>query len=139
MQLERTNSRLTKKSKSFKVNQKTSSLSQTSITTHTSNKKAKVSSKEHKNYKTEICKNFELNKNCRFGSQCCYAHGKEELRKKTVFKDHYKTKICKHFHTSGFCAYSSRCQYFHLTNERIYAEILESFVDKTVNRMKEYP
>ena len=34
----------------------------------------------HSNYKTQICRNFELNGMCSFGNLCCFAHGKEELR-----------------------------------------------------------
>ena len=34
------------------------------------------------NYKIAICKNWEKDKTCRYGSKCSFAHGNEELRKK---------------------------------------------------------
>jgi hypothetical protein len=81
-------------------------------------------------YKTEICKNFEIYNFCKFGSRCCFAHGKSELRKKKDFNDFYKTKICKHFNENGFCPYGNRCQYFHFNSHNIYSELLDTFVKK---------
>ena len=37
----------------------------------------------HSNYKTQICRNFELNGMCSFGNLCCFAHGAPELRQLT--------------------------------------------------------
>lgn len=81
-------------------------------------------------YKTEICKNYEQSKFCKFGSNCCFAHGETELRTKFVSNEFYKTKICRHFEHSGFCPYGQRCQYFHFQSNRVYSEILESLSNK---------
>ena len=35
----------------------------------------------YNNYKTQVCKYFEQEKQCHFGKNCTYAHGKDELRK----------------------------------------------------------
>jgi len=64
-------------------------------------------------YKTEFCKNWELNKVCKFGDKCCFAHGKHELKNKTVIHNKYKTKPCKQYHQTGYCPYGQRCQYLH--------------------------
>lgn len=88
-------------------------------------------------YKTEICKNFELKGKCKWGENCCFAHGKAELRKKTLFNYFYKTKICKHFHKNGYCPYASRCQYFHFKTFQKFQELLESFSNKLFLRIKE--
>lgn len=88
-------------------------------------------------YKTEICKNFELYQKCKFGENCCFAHGRNELRKKQAFNDFYKTKICKHFHRKGFCPYGNRCQYFHFQTNSIYKELLETLVKKINHGMNE--
>jgi hypothetical protein len=88
-------------------------------------------------YKTEICKNFDLKGKCRWGENCCFAHGKAELRKKTLFNYFYKTKICKHFHKNGYCPYASRCQYFHFKTFQKFQELLESFSNKLFLRIKE--
>lgn len=59
-------------------------------------------------YKTELCRNFELQGFCKFGESCCYAHGVHELRSKTHLNSNYKSKICKHFHGEGGCPYGLR-------------------------------
>lgn len=60
-------------------------------------------------FKTELCKNFELQGSCKWGDSCCYAHGKAELRSKTHLNPNYKSKICKHFHgPTGYCPYGLR-------------------------------
>jgi hypothetical protein len=38
-----------------------------------------VPSSPKRNYKTELCKNFEESRYCRYGSKCNFAHGKDEL------------------------------------------------------------
>ena len=73
---------------------------------------------------------------CRWGDSCCFAHGKPELRSKTLFSSFYKTKICKHFHKKGYCPYASRCQYFHLKTYEIYQELFESLVKKLHGRVE---
>ena len=35
----------------------------------------------YNNYKTQVCKYFEQEKQCHFGKNYTYAHGKDELRK----------------------------------------------------------
>jgi hypothetical protein len=59
-------------------------------------------------FKTELCKNYELQGSCKFGDACCYAHGMRELRDKTHLNSNYKSKICKHFHGQGGCPYGLR-------------------------------
>jgi len=64
-------------------------------------------------HKTELCKNWELKKVCKFGDKCCFAHGKHELKNKTLTHVKYKTKPCKQYHQTGYCPYGQRCQYLH--------------------------
>jgi len=74
----------------------------------------KVFVEEYKRkYKTEMCKNWELRGNCKFGDRCCFAHGKHELKGKTLTHVKYKTKPCKQYHQTGYCPYGQRCQYLH--------------------------
>ena len=86
-------------------------------------------------FKTEICKNFELFAECKFGQSCFFAHGKNELRSKVDFSHFYKTKLCRNYFRHGFCHYSSRCQYFHLKPSAVYTELFESFVNKVYARI----
>lgn len=89
-------------------------------------------------YKTEICKNFELYQKCKWGDNCCFAHGKTELRKNQTLNSFYKTKICKHYHQNGFCPYGLRCQYFHFKSYGIYKEFLEIFVNKFHGNLEKF-
>jgi len=68
-------------------------------------------------YKTEICKFWELNKTCKFGDSCAFAHGNNEMRQKIIYSSSYKTKKCKQFFDFGFCLYGSRCQFLHQERE----------------------
>jgi hypothetical protein len=64
-------------------------------------------------FKTELCKNWELRGQCKFGDKCCFAHGKHELKSKTFSHMKYKTKPCKQYFQTGYCPYGLRCQYLH--------------------------
>lgn len=90
-------------------------------------KKIKKDFTKNPNYKTEICKNFEVFGKCEWLKNCCFAHGKNELREKSNFNSNYKTKICKNYHFKGFCLYGSRCQYYHFKSNNTFSELLNSF------------
>ena len=64
-------------------------------------------------YKTELCKYYEINGKCKYGDNCAYAHGKENLRSKVTHSTYYRTKKCVQFFTYGFCPYGNRCQFAH--------------------------
>ncbi|CAD8173201.1 unnamed protein product [Paramecium octaurelia] len=66
-----------------------------------------------KKKKTELCKNFQLTGQCKFGNECSFAHGYSELQAKTHLHQKYKTKPCNRYFTQGFCPYGIRCQYLH--------------------------
>eukprot|EP00026_Physarum_polycephalum_P010541 Phypoly_transcript_10707.p1 GENE.Phypoly_transcript_10707~~Phypoly_transcript_10707.p1 ORF type:complete len:341 (+),score=73.09 Phypoly_transcript_10707:152-1024(+) len=67
----------------------------------------------HQNrYKTELCKSYTETGNCRYGTKCQFAHGKEEIRP-ILRHPKYKTEICKTFHTTGTCPYGMRCRFIH--------------------------
>ena len=73
-------------------------------------------------YKTELCRQFTIYGNCKYGEKCQFAHGDLELRE---VKKHpkYKTELCKTFHLTGFCNYGKRCHFIHkassLTDEEL--------------------
>ena len=65
--------------------------------------------------KTEICRNWQLNK-CRFGDKCAFAHGSNQLVKKTHVDRKYKVTKCRSFHgAEAHCMYGTRCQFAHMT------------------------
>ena len=67
-------------------------------------------------YKSEMCSNWELFGACLYGSNCCFAHGKEELVEKRK-GTRYRTRKCKNYWNLGYCAYGRRCRFQHATGE----------------------
>ena len=70
-------------------------------------------------YKTELCKFYELTGKCKYGDNCAYAHGKENLRSKVTNTTAYRTKKCIQFFENGYCPYGSRCQFQHQLKNNI--------------------
>ena len=70
-------------------------------------------------YKTELCKFFEINGHCKYGNNCAYAHGIENLRSKVTNSTAYRTKKCNQFFENGYCPYGSRCQFQHQLKSNI--------------------
>ena len=68
-------------------------------------------------YKTELCKFYEMNNYCKFGENCIFAHGKENLREDKFKKSGYKKRPCQNFFENGFCLYGNRCQFSHNIKE----------------------
>ena len=62
--------------------------------------------------KTELCKNYELYKDCYYGDNCSFAHGLDELRDNIILPS-YKTKLCKSFIENKTCNFGIRCSYQH--------------------------
>lgn len=55
-------------------------------------------------YKTELCKEFQIQNYCKYGAKCKFAHGREELNKK-INSTKFKSKLCKSYYNQGFCRY----------------------------------
>lgn len=68
-------------------------------------------------YKTELCHSWTETGQCRYGTKCQFAHGKDELRP-VLRHPKYKTEICKTFHTLGTCPYGTRCRFIHNLSEK---------------------
>lgn len=77
-------------------------------------------------YKTEMCKNWTVSEECRYGRKCQYAHGKEEL---AIFRspcdDKLRTKNCRTFYATKQCMYGSRCMFRH--EHRHYNQIMRHY------------
>lgn len=67
-------------------------------------------------YKTEQCKNW-VNGFCKYGKNCLFAHGVEEVRQKNL-PGNYKTKYCVNILREGYCKYGEKCQFKHQDRER---------------------
>ena len=61
-------------------------------------------------FKTEMCKNYSTSAGCKFGSECHYAHGKEDLRKNTLLDlmnadmidiNHHRVRPCFDWCSTG--------------------------------------
>ena len=72
-----------------------------------------------KKYKTELCKYYEMTGKCKYGTNCAYAHGIENLRVKVTNTTAYRTKKCKQFFEIGYCPYGNRCQFAHHLKDNI--------------------
>jgi len=69
-------------------------------------------------YKTELCRQYEENGKCFYGTRCQFAHGPAELR--TVARHpKYKTNLCRTFHSTGLCPYGTRCHFIHNNDDDI--------------------
>jgi len=86
--------------------------------TNPSNFKGTASDFKRK-YKTELCKFYELTGTCKYGDNCAYAHGKENLRAKVTNTTAYRTKKCIQFFENGYCPYGNRCQFQHQLKNNI--------------------
>lgn len=69
--------------------------------------------KIRKKKKTELCKNWEIYKDCFYKDECCFAHGIEELRQNNNLPT-YRTKECKSFNETMTCPFGARCNYKHI-------------------------
>jgi hypothetical protein len=85
-----------------------------------------------KKYKTELCKYFEINGYCKYGDNCAYAHGKENLRLKVTNTTAYRTKKCVQFFEYGYCPYGGRCQFAH----QLESNIINNPYDKKMTYIK---
>ena len=56
---------------------------------------------------------------CKYGTNCAYAHGIENLRVKVTNTTAYRTKKCKQFFENGYCPYGNRCQFAHHLKDNI--------------------
>lgn len=83
-------------------------------------------------YKTDLCENFEKYGKCKYGNNCQFAHGMEELRKKKVPKS-YKTVLCDNWVRYGKCRYGSKCKFIH--NKAIINDTMKEKI-KTNNKYK---
>jgi len=64
-------------------------------------------------YKTELCRAYEETGKCKFGDECIFAHGEEELKPRVDRHPKYKTRICRTFWEQGECPYGKRCCFIH--------------------------
>ncbi|XP_026873369.2 mRNA decay activator protein ZFP36 isoform X1 [Electrophorus electricus] len=63
-------------------------------------------------YKTELCRSYQENGSCKYGSKCQFAHGERELR--CLYRHpKYKTEACRTFYNFGYCPYGARCHFIH--------------------------
>ncbi|KAG1674403.1 hypothetical protein FOA52_012930 [Chlamydomonas sp. UWO 241] len=72
------------------------------------------------NFKTVICNNWKAGA-CRFGTNCRFAHGGEELNptppRGMVKPELCKTQMCKWWLSDGTCAHGDQCRFAHGDHE----------------------
>lgn len=82
-------------------------------------------------YKTELCRQFIENGECKYGDKCQFAHGMPDL-KDVNRHPKYKTDYCKTFHSKGFCPYGPRCHFIHELHEKFDPSIQNVSTGKKV-------
>ena len=92
-------------------------------------------------YKTELCKYYEIEGHCKYGNNCAYAHGIENLRSKVTNSMFYRTRKCIQFFESGYCPYGSRCQFQHqlktnIVNNPYDIKMSYTKIMKTISKME---
>jgi hypothetical protein len=92
-------------------------------------------------YKTELCKYYEIEGHCKYGNNCAYAHGIDNLRSKVTNSMFYRTRKCIQFFESGYCPYGSRCQFQHqlktnIINNPYDAKMSYTKIMKTISKME---
>ena len=92
--------------------------------------------KQLKNYKTELCRNYQKFGKCAYGDSCLFSHGEQELQEKQGLHPKYRTKPCREFTATGHCSYGIRCQFLHPQPISSYHELLRS--NEVLNREKDH-
>lgn len=87
-------------------------------------------------FKTEMCKNWIENNECRYGRKCQYAHGKDELAhfRSAIPDDKHRTKNCRTFYKEKACMYGSRCMFRH--EHRHYNQIMRHYYACKMNTIE---
>lgn len=66
-------------------------------------------------FKTEMCRNWVKTGLCKYGSDCTYAHGDNELHKKAELPHNLHSKFCKAYNQAPFiCTKGKDCNLLHL-------------------------
>jgi hypothetical protein len=84
-------------------------------------------------YKTELCRQYNENGECKYGDKCQFAHGFSDL-KGVNRHPKYKTDFCKTFHSKGFCPYGPRCHFIHDLSENERAHVVDTFINSKLNK-----
>eukprot|EP00388_Colpodella_angusta_P005577 GDKJ01017163.1.p1 GENE.GDKJ01017163.1~~GDKJ01017163.1.p1 ORF type:complete len:875 (-),score=293.60 GDKJ01017163.1:338-2962(-) len=74
-------------------------------------------------FKTEMCKSWIETGECAYSARCTFAHGLDEMRKKTHVTNKYKTRPCKRFIQFGWCPYGPRCLFIHNNSAEIDEDV----------------
>jgi len=85
-------------------------------------------------WKTEICKYWEMYGQCKYGTNCAFAHGDSELKQRKL-SFNYKTKPCKQFFELGVCSYGVRCQFSHKKEDYIRQQNEKGIIDTNNNQI----
>ena len=88
-------------------------------------------------WKTEMCHYWEMYGSCKYGNNCAFAHGNDELNKRKM-SSNYKTKPCKQFFEIGYCTYGVRCQFSHKLSKEKEKEIEEENKISYLKILKEF-
>jgi len=101
---------------------------------HKENEKTDEFNNFRTKWKTEICKYWEMYGQCKYGTNCAFAHGDSELKQRKL-SFNYKTKPCKQFFELGVCSYGVRCQFSHKKEDYIRQQNEKGIIDANNNQI----
>jgi len=101
---------------------------------HKENEKTDEFNNFRTKWKTEICKYWEMYGQCKYGTNCAFAHGDSELKQRKL-SFNYKTKPCKQFFELGVCSYGVRCQFSHKKEDYIRQQNEKGIIDINNNQI----
>ena len=101
---------------------------------HKENEKTDEFNNFRTKWKTEICKYWEMYGQCKYGTNCAFAHGDSELKQRKL-SFNYKTKPCKQFFELGVCSYGVRCQFSHKKEDYIRQQNEKGIIDTNNNQI----
>ena len=110
------------------------------LSSNSSEERSNKGNDQQLKYRTELCKFYEINGKCKYGDNCIFAHGKENLREKVLNKSGYKKRPCINFFEFGYCMYGNRCQFSHSISKNdnnkkfSYIKLMNAINSSTLNK-----
>lgn len=83
-------------------------------------------------YKTELCESFSTTGYCKYGNNCQFAHGLQELKFKER-SNKFRTKPCINWMQHGKCRYGKRCCFKHGDDEDIQVYVKAGTVKNEID------
>ncbi len=82
---------------------------------------------KNQRYKTQLCKNFELDNSCKWGKNCSFAHGLSEMKINSKDLTFNNQIVCKDYYELLDCHQNPFCPFLHIRRDDFYSNIIYKF------------